>query len=514
MVIIGSHYLTVRSYSERSSIKSVYGSRVSAGRLKYDEKQVKIVTLLDKLRANVERFDFDRFSSITTSSEQDIAQRDQVNQRLRGIYLHGPVGSGKTMLMDMFYENTNVTRKKRVHFHQFMLDVHHRIHLLKEQSPLESHDTVIINEPRNVHPIIARSKINMRNKYDPIRFVGKAISQDIKLLCFDEFQVTDVCDAVILTRLFDELWTNGVVLVATSNRPPRDLYLNGLNRFDFLPFIERLEKECIVRNLESNCDYRLLSYNENIKSDEITGNISEQVMPCYLFPNIQENFIKLKMFYENHSKRGNSPGKMDFAVSHNRSITFDRASIIDSICLVSFSELCEKERGASDYHALARGFHTICVYDIPKMSKESHNSARRFITLIDELYNAQAQLVCVAEAPPLELFKSLELNDKCDDTSGAQHFAGEVDDDSQITSGGKYSRNHETSKVSLKLSDQGNDKITFGQQEELSVIESELASIQELSFAFQRAASRLVEMNSSNYLANRKSFFNTNISSE
>ena len=243
------------------TLTHVYKQMVSNNRIVYDDKQFAIVNRLAKLSALLpEAYEPVKATTDATSRPQSSgsnvaanpssssssfsSSKAETSRRLRGLYIHGEVGVGKTFLMDLFFGHCGVKRKRRVHFHKFMLDVHQRIHERKKH--LREKYGLDVN-------------INLSSERDAIAYVAEDISKEVYLLCFDEFQVTDICDALMLSKFFDVLWNNGTVLVATSNRPPTDLYKEGLNRKYFIPFIRRLEKECIVREVANSRDYRQLT---------------------------------------------------------------------------------------------------------------------------------------------------------------------------------------------------------------------------------------------------------------
>lgn len=433
----------------RPTLQQVHQQLVQSGTLKEDKNQTKLLKLMEKLRNHLEKYNFEELETqITpkvtndtpvlskdipsgvapqqgnsttehskTSPEEISAPPTPSIQRLRGIYIHGPVGTGKTMVMDVFYKHCDISAKRRVHFHEFMLEVHRRIHLHKQQLLQE------YGQERHIH---------LSSSRDSIKAIALEISREAKLLCFDEFQVTDICDALIMTRLFNELWTHGTVLIATSNRPPEELYLNGLNRHDFLPFIKRLQQECLVRNLDSQKDYRVCE--------------STALHDTYFVPNSPENRDHLMALYQQnvrdllssslsllHSTGLHTPlrhpttHQILIPISGNRFFPLEQAHPELGICLIDFQALCQQDRGASDYRALVTHFHTIYVTNIPQMSTTAHNAARRFITFIDEAYNSTTKLVWMAATPPTQLFlvQQLLTDTDTDANSGLQMLDGE-----------------------------------------------------------------------------------------
>ncbi|RYH15027.1 cell division protein ZapE [archaeon] len=370
-----------------STLIERYDEKCKLGELQDDPYQRRLIKLMDKLKNAAEVFPFERFQSAQNIvSSGDTVSEEAKNfaniPRLRGLYMYGSVGVGKTMLMDLFFNTCHVKQKRRVHFHQFMLDVHRRMHEHKQSL---------------LHAVGKERHIQTDAAHDSIAIVAKAIAQEAHLLCFDEFQVTDICDAVILTKLFGTLWSCGTVVFATSNRAPSELYLNGLNRHDFLPFIDRIEKECIVRDINSIIDYRM----------QKTSKLSS------FTPNSPGNLAHLWNLYTSQLAEINDNNTINVTEVRpyslpigTRTMSLDSACVSASMCMVAFATLCEEDRGAVDYYTLASNFHTVYLYGVPFLSKVNHNVARRFITLIDELYNNHVRLIWVGAAPPLELFRS------------------------------------------------------------------------------------------------------------
>lgn len=276
----------------------------------------------------------------------------------KGLYLSGGVGRGKTMLMDLFFEETRFEPKRRTHFHEFMAEVHDRIRA-------------------------ARAVVNG----DPIPSVAHDIAVDAGLLCFDELHVTDIADAMILGRLFENLFKQGIVVVATSNAQPDELYKNGLNRQLFLPFIALLEDHMEVLELKSAKDFRL---------DKIAG------APLYFTP--ADETAKRELDAHWNRLTGNNPGQSVVLEVKGRTLRVPLASM--GVARFSFDELCDRPLGAHDYLRVARAFHTVIIDHIPAIDRSRRDIARRFINLIDTLYDNGVCLIASAEAEPGRLYAS------------------------------------------------------------------------------------------------------------
>ncbi len=289
----------------------------------------------------------------------------------KGVYLWGGVGRGKSLLMDLFYNNTPLAKKRRVHFHAFMIETHEDIAKWR----------ALPDKARKKHA--ARDKL--ADLDDPIPHVAKHIASKAQLLCFDEFQVSDITDAMILGRLFEALFALGVIVVATSNRPPDDLYKDGINRPLFEPFIELLKQQLDIFHLEAAQDYRL---------NQLSAN------PVYYFPlNKQSLDAMNKAWARVITGAKERPRTL---IVRGRELPLKRTA--RDAARTSFQELCANNLGAEDYLTIAANFATLFMDDIPKLTPEKRNEAKRFVTLIDALYEAKTKFVCSADAPPEDLY--------------------------------------------------------------------------------------------------------------
>jgi cell division protein ZapE len=289
---------------------------------------------------------------------------------IRGVYLWGPVGRGKSMLMDLFFDSAPIDRKRRVHFQAFMAEVHG-----------------LIGEWRKGDGPARRERFGGAKGDDPVAPVAALIAGQARLLCFDEFQVTDIADAMVLGRLFEALFERGVVLVATSNRRPDDLYKDGLNRQLFLPFIEMIKTRLEIVTVGGQTDYRL----DRLRSARV-----------YFSPLDGAAEAGFDALWRDMLDGAEETGATLEVLG--RKLRLPRAA--GGLLRASFASLCATALGPQDYLAVAGHFHTVFLEAIPMLSAERRNEARRLVDLIDALYEAGARLVVLAAAEPDVLYPS------------------------------------------------------------------------------------------------------------
>lgn len=335
-----------------------YNKLVKTGALEDDSAQAEAVAALQRLH--------DRAIPYLRRRDAFIFRP----KRPRGLYLWGGVGRGKTLLMDLFFNNTDAPSKRRVHFHEFMSETHDRIAAWRASD----------EKTRRRH-----QAVNRKSPDDPMPPVAHDIANDARLLCFDEFHVTDIADAMILGRLFTALFEEGVIVVATSNRTPDDLYRDGLNRQLFLPFIDLLKNQMDVLELRAAQDYRLAKLEQG---------------PVYFHPLGRAADDAMDKAWQ---------AMISGAVERSDEISVKGRTLKAPRCArgatrFTFAELCEQPLGAADYLALIRRYGALYLDHIPVMGPDKRNEAKRFVTLIDTLYDARAKLVCSADGPPEALY--------------------------------------------------------------------------------------------------------------
>jgi cell division protein ZapE len=336
-----------------SSVTERYRALLEAGELRADTDQERAAVVLDRLARELAQKPKGGFLARLAG---------KAPKPVRGVYLWGGVGRGKSMLMDLAFAVLSEPRKRRVHFHEFMLEVHERLRVerLKEEG-------------------------------DPIPPLAQDIAAEARLLAFDEMVINNSADAMILSRLFSHLLEEGVTVIATSNRAPSDLYLGGLNRELFLPFIDLIEREMDVVALNGPTDFRL---------HRLAG------MPTWYVPNgaeatkaLSEAFFRLTDYPVEDREKVPSE---DIPVPGARTLHVPKS--LKGVAVFSFKRLCGEARGAADYLAIARRYHSVILVGIPVMGPENRNEAARFVTLVDELYEHKVKLLAAADAEPQALY--------------------------------------------------------------------------------------------------------------
>ena len=343
----------MHSETKNSGAILAYKGLITSKKILPDAGQEKVVNALDSLSLQLDNY---------FNPQQGFFARllSKKPVKPKGLYIYGGVGRGKSMLMDIFYENLYDIPVRRTHFHAFMSDVQTRIK--------EWHDN------------------NSDKSEDVIKFVADSISAEAKVLCFDEMQINDIADAMIIGRLFEALMANNVVIVATSNRHPDELYKNGLQRDRFLPFIEMFKQQMNIIELLSPTDYRLIHI----------GNLSQ----TYMISVGMAASTFLEKAYNELSGGGKSNPKT--IEVRGRKITALKSH--GDVGFFTFRSLCDANLGSEDYMEIARQFGTIIISGIPKMKKDDYNLAIRFTKLIDELYEHKCKLICTAEVVPNQLY--------------------------------------------------------------------------------------------------------------
>lgn len=340
-----------------SALSTAYEARLARGEITPDPAQAGAVAELARLEAD-----------LAASEPGGLFSRFRKPESQRGVYLWGPVGRGKSMVMDLFFETAPIARKRRTHFHVFMGEVHR-----------------LVDAWRKGDTAARKARFGQARGDDPIPPVADVVAAEARLLCFDEFQVTDIADAMILGRLFEALFARGVTLVSTSNRPPDELYKNGLNRQLFLPFIDMLKARCEVVRVAGAHDYRL---------DRL------RAAGAWFSPNDPDNQRQFDALWASMLDGDEELGETLEVLG--RKIWLPHAA--GGQLRATFASLCGTALGPNDYLALAERFHTVFLEDVPRLSPANREEARRFVTLVDALYEARTRLVVLAQADPARLY--------------------------------------------------------------------------------------------------------------
>lgn len=444
-----------------------YRKFVEMGTLREDHRQAEALVHLDRLYNDLEdyarhpvsrdltpptpeRRGFKNVDSIKAEvakaflKEHGVIQKVHPLSKMTGLYLYGGVGSGKSFLMDIFFAEVPIAKKQRVHFHQFMLDVH-----------------------KLQHKIRTTSSTGALDGQEIMKETALRICNNAELLCFDELVVADIVDAMILKRLFHAMYSIGICCVFTSNRVPEDLYLNGLNRESFLPFIRMLNDKCIVHNINSDTDYRL------------TGRKAQ----TYFAPMNDKTFGNFnKLFLDITSQR--IPQEKVLRV-FGRDVIAPKT--VGAVAYFTFQELCTEDRSAADFGVISKVFHTIFIEGVPRFGPQDSDGRRRFIALIDELYQAKVKVIVLAETE-LELLSATEdeIAAIAEEAKRQEMLEGKTDAEKLLLTGG--------SRITQKAVAAAKEEVLFA---------GKLIDAGEENFQMKRCVSRLQEMRTQEYLESK-----------
>ena len=330
-----------------TSLTKIYEDRVKRGDLQRDGAQEAVLGLFDTVAKTLQKPVKKGLRGLFGKSAEPA----------KGLYLFGGVGRGKSMLMDLFYDHSAEPRKRRVHFHAFMQEIHALMHEARQ-----------------------------KGVEDAIEPVAAEVIKSARLLCFDEMQITDITDAMIVGRLFEKLFEAGVVIVTTSNRHPDDLYKDGLNRNLFLPFISMIKDRMEVYNLESETDHR---------QNRLQGH------KTYFTPIDEAAEMAIQRVWTDVAGAAREP-----LVLHHKSREIVLPAFHNGVAMATFRELCGQPLGPGDYLTIAKAIRVLILKDIPRLSREGQNEAKRFVTLIDALYEAKVKLIASAAAEPESLYET------------------------------------------------------------------------------------------------------------
>ncbi|KAI5965884.1 AFG1 [Candida pseudojiufengensis] len=513
-----------RNYSttptENKTPLQLYNERVEQGKLRDDQYQRKIITSLSILHenlvnykppeihipteeefksSNTSKFSFGKifssfFGSNTSSKNLNSNINFENNEEYnsldnKGIYLYGDVGCGKTMLMDLFYDTipSNLT-KKRVHFHQFMQNLHKRLHQLKLQYRIKN------------------KKGEYHDEIDVIPILASEIAKNSTVLCFDEFQVIDVADAMLLRRLLMLLLSKnyGVILFATSNRAPDDLYLNGIQRVSFIPCIKLIKYKTRIIYLNSPIDYR---------------KIPKPMSSVYYYPKPgvkwnskinQSNCVKhINQWYEYFNQNNKNHDGSDEKIKNYSLKVWGRQVIVPlssppKVAQFTFFELCGTPMSAADYLTLAESFESFIITDIPYLSIDQRNQVRRFITFLDAVYDSHGKLSVTCAAPFKDLFVEPEdlINDNYQlykQKSDLKNKRNKLNDEEKIQIEKKKKPNDLKSDEDLENFE--NDELVTKHGFDKNIVKKASMFVNdEEKFAFARALSRLSQMSTTEWI--------------
>ena len=325
-----------------TTMRALFDEKIASGQLKHDPAQDAVIAEFDRIR-----------EGLKAPARKGLFRR--APEPPKGLYLWGGVGRGKSMLMDLFVSTLDDIPARRVHFHAFMQEIHTALHAAR-QTGVD----------------------------DAIAPVARDVAESVRLLAFDEMQITDITDAMIVGRLFEALFSAGVVVITTSNRVPQDLYRNGLNRQLFLPFIELIEEHMAVHELASPTDYR---------QDRLSG------MQVYFTPVNDESRAAMNAVWDDLAGGPGTPLTL-----HVKGRDIVLPAFRNGIARAEFHELCGRPLGPADYLAVAESVRVLLLDDVPRLGRSNFNEAKRFVTLIDALYEARVRLICSAAAEPEMLY--------------------------------------------------------------------------------------------------------------
>ncbi|TMW64020.1 hypothetical protein Poli38472_014137 [Pythium oligandrum] len=453
---------TTPSYAQAPS--ATYTALVESGALQADDAQWRVVKrFLDKLHRQVRDY---RLPAVQQASSRSAEPAETENEKPvpvmvpRGLYIHGHVGTGKSMLMDLFFSHVPLPHKRRVHFNKFMLEIHQRLQFVKQEQ------LRLYGRQRN---------ITLDQSRDAISIVAEQLVQESHLLCFDEFQVTDIADAMIMRKLFGVFYSRGGVMVATSNTPPQELYKDGTNREYFLPFLQQLSRHTKVVNMDSVVDYRVLA--------------QPLAQQTFFYPLTPETSDAVNELFDEVADDVVEPLRIPVMMGRWLTVLGTR----DGVARVSFEELCMTEKGAADYKALSECFHTVVLEGVPQLEMKAHDQARRLILLIDELYEHRTRLICSAAVPPSQLF----------------HFdEAPLANQAEALAASEQAKKHqleESVKQRIPPASSWDAPVGAYNPAKMAGLQVQnLCSLQDLKIAFKRAVSRLAEMQSDKYLEQNK----------